>query len=90
MTDEPWSGAHYDTQLEGPRSRRRHRRRLGARACPRLARRQTRRTIVLAAFAVEEPRVRLLEPRRRLRQEEKERTVGMVNLDALGLPFPGA
>ena len=48
-----------------------------------------RRTIVLAAFAVEELAAWGSYSYVVRHAEESERTVGMINLDALGLPFPG-
>ncbi len=48
-----------------------------------------RRTVVLAAFGVEELACWGSWSYLRGRREENGRTVGMVNLDALGLPFPG-
>jgi len=83
-------GAHYDTQLEGPGAADNG---TGVASVLELARTwrgvTPRRTIVLAAFAVEEPAAWGSYSHVASRQEENERTVGMVNLDALGLPFPG-
>jgi hypothetical protein len=83
-------GAHYDTQLEGPGAADNA---TGVASVLELARAwrnlAPKRTIVLAAFAVEELAAWGSYSYVVRHAEENERTVGMVNLDALGLPFPG-
>ena len=83
-------GAHYDTQLEGPGAADNA---TGVAAVVELARAwrdlSPRRTIVFAAFAVEELAAWGSYSYVVRHAEESERTVGMINLDALGLPFPG-
>jgi hypothetical protein len=83
-------GAHYDTQLEGPGVADNG---TGVATLLELARAwrglAPRRTVVLAAFAVEELAAWGAYSYVVRHRDENERTVGMVNLDALGLPFPG-
>jgi hypothetical protein len=83
-------GAHYDTQLEGPGAADNA---TGVATVLELARAwrglAPRRTLVLAAFAVEELAAWGSYSYVVRHRDENERTVGMVNLDALGLPFPG-
>jgi hypothetical protein len=83
-------GAHYDTQLEGPGAADNA---TGVATVLELARAwcglTPRRTVVLAAFAVEELAAWGSYSYVVRHRDENERTVGMVNLDALGLPFPG-
>jgi Iap family predicted aminopeptidase len=83
-------GAHYDTQLEGPGAADNG---TGVASLLELARAwrglAPRRTVVLAAFAVEELAAWGAYSYITGHRDENERTVGMVNLDALGLPFPG-
>jgi Iap family predicted aminopeptidase len=83
-------GAHYDTQLEGPGAADNA---TGVAAVLELARAwrglTPRRTVVLAAFAVEELAAWGSYSYVVRHHDENVRTVGMVNLDALGLPFPG-
>jgi hypothetical protein len=83
-------GAHYDTQLEGPGAADNA---TGVATVLELARAwrglAPRRTVVLAAFAVEELAAWGSYSYVVRHADENEGTVGMVNLDALGLPFPG-
>ena len=83
-------GAHYDTQLEGPGAADNG---TGVATVLELARAwrdlAPRRTIIFSAFAVEELAAWGSYSYVVRHAEENERTVGMVNLDALGLPFPG-
>ena len=83
-------GAHYDTQLEGPGAADNG---TGVATLLELARAwrglAPRRTVVLAAFAVEELAAWGSYSYVVRHAHENEHTVGMVNLDALGLPFPG-
>jgi carboxypeptidase Q len=83
-------GAHYDTQLEGPGAADNA---TGVATVIELARAwrglAPRRTIVVAAFAVEELAAWGAYSYVVRHADENDRTVGMVNLDALGLPFPG-
>ena len=83
-------GAHYDTQLEGPGAADNA---AGVAVLIELARAwralKPPRTIVLVGFAAEElaswGAYRYVLDHR----DENGSTVGMINLDALGLPFPG-
>lgn len=83
-------GAHYDTQLEGPGAADNG---TGVATLLELARcwrrLRPRRTIVLVAFAAEEPALWGSYRYAFEHRDQAERTVGMVNLDAMGLPFPG-
>jgi hypothetical protein len=83
-------GAHYDTQLEGPGAADNG---TGVATLLELAKAwrglSPKRTVVLAAFAVEELAAWGSYSYVVRHAGENERTVGMVNLDALGLPFPG-
>ena len=83
-------GAHYDTQLEGPGAADNATGVATVLELARLWRRlEPRRTVVLCAFGVEELAAWGSYSYVVRHAEEAERTVGMVNLDALGLPFPG-
>ena len=83
-------GAHYDTQFEGPGAADNA---AGVASVIELAHRwatlSPRRTIVLAAWAVEELAAWGSYSYALRHVSENERTVGMINLDALGLPSPG-
>ncbi len=83
-------GAHYDTQLEGPGAADNS---TGVAVLAELARawRELKppRTIVFAAFAAEELASWGAYRYVLAHRDKNPLTVGMVNLDALGLPFPG-
>lgn len=83
-------GAHYDTQLEGPGAADNA---TGLAALLEFARSwrslTPRRTLTLIAFAVEEMGLWGSYNYAMAHLDELERTVAMVNLDAMGLPFPG-
>ena len=83
-------GGHYDSQLEGPGAADNA---SGVAATLELAHRwaglSPRRTIVLCAFGVEELAAWGSYHYCRAHVDELERTRGMINLDALGLPLPG-
>jgi aminopeptidase YwaD len=83
-------GAHYDTQLEGPGAADDG---SGVATLLELARAwrgfEARRTVIFSGFAVEELGAFGSYNYVVRHADENERTVGMVNLDALGLPFPG-
>jgi hypothetical protein len=83
-------GAHYDTQLEGPGASDNS---TGLAALLQFAESwrsmRPRRTITLVAFAVEEEGLWGSYNYCVARRDELDRTVAMVNLDAMGLPFPG-
>lgn len=83
-------GAHYDTQLEGPGAADNG---TGVATLLELARcwrrLRPRRTVVLVAFAAEEPALWGSYRYAFEHRDQAQRTVGMVNLDAMGLPFPG-
>ena len=83
-------GAHYDTQAEGPGAADNG---SGVATVLELAERwqriAPRRTIVLACFGIEELAAWGSYHYCLQHRDELEQTVGMVNLDALGLPAPG-
>jgi hypothetical protein len=83
-------GGHYDTQLEGVGAADNS---TGIATLIELAHRwqgiEPRRTIVLCAFGVEELASWGAYHYCRAHVDELEKTRGMVNLDALGLPLPG-
>lgn len=83
-------GAHYDTQFEGPGAADNA---TGVASVIELAHRwadlEPIRTIVLAAWGVEELASWGSYSYVLGHLAENSRTIGMINLDALGLPFPG-